>query len=236
MREDMFKIIVERPRRGKGWATRSRRRLNRDGDLPTKIGVNRHVAVTQVRLKSLSENLAPLKRYLAKQVGRPWDTVRSEITATLKRRDPVQQHVLLHVDGFVARDLFVDAKGELATTSRGFVRTVPWHEPYYVDPTDGLLKDSETLWKKRGYASRRLRRNKKRVDPNVRSLDNAREHRRINGIWYEIGYQPAPDPYALVYDIVSRTLVRAGERVAISKRQLSKAELRAFQIENTHQH
>lgn len=54
--------------------------------------------------KWLNENHAPLKRYLAKQVNRPWDKVYSEICETIDSRSMVKQHILQHIDDFVAKD------------------------------------------------------------------------------------------------------------------------------------
>src|SRR5258708_27864728 len=102
MRSDMHKVIVERPRMLRG-APRNRKtalRLNisgsalaaADGDDydsgPRRASSARHD-------KHLNENLAPLRRYLESQVGRPWDKVYSEIRggispppAGLPRRQP----------------------------------------------------------------------------------------------------------------------------------------------------
>lgn len=234
MREDMFKVIVERPRGGNGWATRSRKRLTKDGDLPTKIGVSRHMGVTRAKSKWLSENLAPLKRFIGKQVGRPWDKVYGEIVATLTSRDPVQQHVLQHLDGYVARHVTIDKDGCWISPDRRFWRNgPPWHQPYYVDPKNGLLRESAKLWKKLGIDPKAWRR-KDETDPNVRVLDKMRELRCIGGVWYEVLFNQNNDPEAWVYDLLRRERVRATERHAVAKRQLSRAELDAFGIENSY--
>lgn len=73
MREDMAKVIVERPRRGASGRLKGRLRGNRQAQ-PIKQGMKFLLADT----KSLNENLAPLRRYLARQVGRPWSKVYSE--------------------------------------------------------------------------------------------------------------------------------------------------------------
>ena len=54
------------------------------------------------KTKTLNENLNPLKRYLASQVGRPWRKVYSEISEHLKPTSTVQQHVRDHLQDFVA--------------------------------------------------------------------------------------------------------------------------------------
>lgn len=141
MREDMFKVIVERPRRG--WRTRklSRGKLNRAGDtLPKKQGLKRQREENGTRTKWLNENLAPLKRYLGQQVGRPWDKVRAEIGAHLDPGHTVKQHVLEHLDDFVLRPS-IGRDGEwvwpyLWTWGDG----QPAPGKLYVHPVDGLLK------------------------------------------------------------------------------------------------
>src|SRR5947209_3737612 len=99
MREDMAKVIVERPRI-KPRNTRKGRRVDPD-DLPAYEGMRRAHAWRGER-KQLNENLAPLRRYLAKQVGRPWDKVYSEISTHLRVDNVVQQHVRDHLHDFVA--------------------------------------------------------------------------------------------------------------------------------------
>ena len=57
--------------------------------------------------RSLNENLAPLRRYLHAQVGRPWNKVFSEICC-IDRRNTVQQHIHQHIgDPFIAVDVDV---------------------------------------------------------------------------------------------------------------------------------
>src|ERR1700760_2116860 len=97
MRPDMFKVIVERPRGGGGWATKQRIVWNDDR---TKVPMNRN------RSKSLNENLAPLRRFLRRSVGRPWNAVFSEICEGLSVRNPVQKHVRDHLKDLVLLHTF----------------------------------------------------------------------------------------------------------------------------------
>src|SRR5262245_57603479 len=103
MREDMAKVIVERPRH-KGWAWARpkgyKRRLTRyGGDAPTREGIKQPWMNGK---KFLNEHLGPLRRYLDSQVGRPWDKVFSEICAHIDRSSAVQDHVRDHVADYVA--------------------------------------------------------------------------------------------------------------------------------------
>ena len=190
MREDMFKVIVERPRRG--WRSRRHRRKTVGGEdtLPMKIGVKKHVAATGIRSKWLNENLNPLRRYLRSQLGRPWDDVYSDICANLSPDHTVKQHVREHLDDYVARRIFVREDGAWVNGSRRSSfddRTRPWRQPFYVDPYDGVLKDSTPRWAKIGHDPEPWKR-KPPVDPNIHILDEYRELRRIDGVWYELNF------------------------------------------------
>jgi hypothetical protein len=182
MRADMSRVIVERPRRGG---------LNRPGrvlpfdDLPHHEGMRRRHYIAG-DWKELNENLAPLRRYLERQVGRPWDKVYSEIAAHLRADNTVQQHVRDHLRNFVA----VKPRryvGWYAKPLSGL-----WHQPLYVDEKDGILKRTDRLPEEK--ARRRARRN-----PPPRPIDRVpltadRELRRVDGFWYELRLAPMPDP------------------------------------------
>ncbi len=235
MREDMFKVIVERPRTGWRSAPRCRGRLSGEDDLPTKIGMKRHVAVTRIGSRWLNENLNPLKRYLGRQVGRPWDKVYSEISATLSPGHTVKAHVRQHLDDFVARDVSIDRSGTLiggGRPGRYGAGPAPWRQNYYVDPEDGLLKDSAKLWKKLKLDPRPWKRRAPASDPDIRVLGPMRELRRIDGNWFEVRFEQDRNSQAWVFDLLSRTQVPATARHAVAKRQLARAELEKFAIEN----
>jgi hypothetical protein len=236
MREDMFKVIVERPRHRWGDTKHVRCRLAGDGDLPTKIGVRRYIAVTGQKSKSLNENLKPLKRYLAKQVGRPWDKVYSEISATLAPGNVVKEHVRLHLDDFVACRIAVGRDGEWFNggTRRAPASRPAWYQPFYVDPDDGILKESAPYWRKNGIDLFPWRLRKPRANPDVRKVDDDREFRRVDGVWYEVTYRKDWDcpPDQMVFDLIERKRVLARKRHAAGKRQLARAELIAHGLTN----
>lgn len=89
----MHKVIVERPRFG-GHGARKGRRPRDLEDLPVKLGMRRPYGYYG---KELSDHLGPLRRYLRKQVGRPWNKVYSEICAELRRGHPLHDHLRRHV-------------------------------------------------------------------------------------------------------------------------------------------
>lgn len=135
MRKDMFKVIVERPRLIEDSARKGRSRP--DDLLPSRIGLRR-AAREAGGYKMLNENLAPLRRYLGKQVGRPWNTVYSEICAHLKSASTVQQHVRDHIRDYVQLNPRDDLRVRGGSDRR-------WWQEFYVDRRDGILKRTDRL-------------------------------------------------------------------------------------------
>src|SRR5438309_8576261 len=96
MREDMAKVIVERPRVGHSARGKPKGYRRKYGD-PTAEGLPRREGIRRRcggGTKSFNEHLGPLRRYLDSLVGRPWNKVHAEICARLNRGSVVQQHVL----------------------------------------------------------------------------------------------------------------------------------------------
>lgn len=181
MREDMSRVIVERPRLG-GERGSKGRAVALD-DLPKQEGMRRR-HVLSGDSKMLNENLSPLRRYLERQVGRPWNKVYAEVCRYLRSDNTVQQHVRDHISDFVA------VRPRWWTTPRlGLYRLV--FEPLYVDPKDGLLKRTDRL--PEAKALRRAR--KAPPAPSDRIiLTPQRELRRIKGLWFEVTLAALPEP------------------------------------------
>ena len=240
MRKDMFKVIVERPRHGAGFRVNRMRHKGED-DLPSRVGMKRFRALNGTYTKGLNENLAPLKRYLMKQVGRPWSKVYSEISENLDAKNTVKQHVRDHLQDFVVTKVAVGRDGEWMNgneRSRWRSSEAYWHQPLYVDPNDGLLKRSDKLWKKLGFdATPRWKRPNEKshvTDPNVRRINDDIELHRIRGIWYEIkfGSRAHARPQDYAYDKLTHECVWSGKRHARTKAQLSAAALASYGLKN----
>lgn len=236
MRDDMFKVIVERPRIGHRDGTFARNRLSVDVELPTKIGVRRLKKITRTNTKWLNENLKPLQRYLGRQVGRPWDRIYSEICAGLDVNHTVKQHVRDHLEDFVAIRVRIARDGRWMAATDWNTQMEPWRQCFYVDPHDGLLKESARLWKKRSVALPRWMgpRDPSKPAPDIRRIDDCSELRRIDGIWYAVEFAVAPGPGARpeVFDLLTRETARPDSRYARRKRQLSAAELAGHGLKN----
>ncbi len=186
MREDMDKVIVERPRLK--WGGRRGSRALPDPDAsPRQEGLRRRHIVNG-NPKHLNENLGPLKRYLERQVGRPWDKVWSEICRNLRPTSTVQQHVRDHVFDFVAHPV-VSRHGQLYWSWRGGHLRPLAEAPMrlYVDPRTGILRRNKhaRTWRQR------------RLDKEATAAQAHRDRRRIvdertqlhllaDGAWWEV--------------------------------------------------
>lgn len=187
MRADMYKVIVERPRRGGGFRDEMPAPVDLS-DSPRQEGLRRRHRCR----KGLNENLSPLRRYLASQVGRPWDKVFSDICAGIDRRNTVQRHIHQHLEDFVAIRVY-DVDGELQIDGRWRGR-VPladtWAPEFYVHPGHGLLCVNEgRIRARREYCRERrahLREARDGADENRRILDTSTQLHRIAGVWYRV--------------------------------------------------
>ena len=240
MRKDMFKVIVERPRRGADFRV-NRSRLAGEDDLPSRIGMKRFRTLNHTRSKWLNENLAPLKRYLMKQAGRPWSKVYSEICENLDADNTVKQHVRDHLQDFVVTKVAIGRKGEWMNGNEwpGWrASDAPWRQPLYVDPNDGILKRSDKLWKKMRIDPtphwRKRREDRYAADPNIRRIDGNSELHCVGGIWYEVKFRTCAHVRAseVVYDKLTHQPIWPGNRHAYSKSQLSAAALDSLGLEN----
>src|SRR3954454_22265305 len=96
MREDMAKLIVERPRLG-GGAKYPRNasfwQRTPPHEWPNRESIKKHWDAWGGGRKSLNENLAPLRRYLRSNLGRPWNDVFSEISERISMNSAVQLHI-----------------------------------------------------------------------------------------------------------------------------------------------
>jgi hypothetical protein len=188
MREDMSRVIVERPRIIDSIGRKGRSRSF--DDLPKQEGMRRSQR-ERGGYKTLNENLSPLRRFLERQVGRPWDKVYSEISERLHVDSTVQQHVRDHLRDFVA-----------VRPRRGIRRwywpsdqssTSLWHQPLYVDPRDGILKRTDRLPESKARRRQEAERSRQKTRERI-ELSPRHELRLIDGIWYETTLAPLPQP------------------------------------------
>jgi hypothetical protein len=151
MRSDMAKVIVERPRRGSGAATKRKgyeRELTKAGadNLPRREGMKRRGGGT----KEFNEHLGPLRRYLQANVGRPWNKVYAEICANIDRGNVVQKHILTHVFDYVATHVVLLEGVPCHGDGRWYGQPIQWGwTAFYVCPRSGLLRQLPRRSRKR---------------------------------------------------------------------------------------
>jgi hypothetical protein len=217
MRSDMQKIIVERPRWGSAMPNRKSGRRLSPNHVRSAVEAGEDYdsgperASSARRDKSLNENLAPLRRYLARQIGRPWDKVYSEIRATLDTRSALGLHVMQHIEDFIAiKTMTID--GAVYCRRRCSLAPV---EGMYVHPGSGLIR----------YIKPRPRRTWRKTtagEPNFVRLSRETAFEKIGGIWYRLEY---------AIDDEGLTLLRS-KRQCDSKtvRRIERGELGAVQV------
>ncbi len=179
MRSDMCKVIVERPR-VQGWKHKRGRDDQWAKQDPEDAPQRESCARGRKRNgKYLNENLAPLRRFVMGQIGRPWDKVHAEICEHLRLTSAVQQHVLQHLDDFVVKDVeVVDGKPVHRADHRPVVGS-KWREMAWVCPRSGILRRSP------GRVRVVEAPDRDRV-----ALDDGDQLQRIGGVWYHLIMRP----------------------------------------------
>lgn len=184
MREDMAKVIVERPRTT-SWARSYNRNTWRQipwDEQPSSIGKLRQWR----KRKTLNENLRPLFRFLNSHVGQPWNDVYSEIRACINLNSATQYHIWQHLHDYV----WPHAEHTLRSQRCEFS----------VDPETGLLQ--------RNLASRYWTSSKKRSKPTVIERGEHGQFRRIEGVWRNLIFKRLPREWETVWDAYFKTRLK----------------------------
>jgi hypothetical protein len=257
MREDMYKVIVERPRRWKGRDAIAAR-LRDDFDGPMRLGMRAGYGY-----RELNENLAPLRRYLHAQIGRPWDKVFSEVCAGIDRRNTVQQHIHQHIRDFIAIDVGV-REGQLVDLAArwGFIaRDSGISQELYVDPRTGLIRLNRKYRSWRHGIAEHRRRELAQIAMRRRVVDECTFLLLLDDIWFRVETDVLPrerlvesvvdgNPQRRVaadfrYDVVLRRhisrasssdrqqcehLYGSGDLYAVSKRQIPSREIKTHRL------
>lgn len=246
MRNDMSRVLVTRPR--VGCKVRHKGRMRRMDNPPSRVGMKRTRALTKEDPKCLNEHLKPLERYLHAQVGRLWNKVWSDISATLRPTSAVQQHVRDHVFDFVAKDVSMHGREFWVSRKYGGIR--PLRESTYelwVDPRTGILRRNrhrvttrQSIREQRAQASREL------AARMVPGKNDVQYHLLADGAWWEVTLAnyaevPSPDgnePFDVVLNARLSTLPPEqlyGRRgvCAVEKRQLSRRKAARLGLGNS---
>jgi hypothetical protein len=139
MRRDMHKLLVEEPRYPPLGNPKGRRPPRDPEDWPRHEGMGRPHALSGAT-RNFGDHLAPLRRYLGKQVGRPWNKVYGEICADLRAGAVLHDHVRNHVRDFVALHVAMTGDGlPVAREARFRGERAPVTQPFFVHPRSGRL-------------------------------------------------------------------------------------------------
>tara|TARA_R100000656_G_scaffold104176_4_gene76404 strand:+ start:3049 stop:3945 length:897 start_codon:yes stop_codon:yes gene_type:complete len=200
MRDDIMKKICERGKRGKVSAAtqkqqRAARRKLARGDmenLPKREGIRSKKLLSQTSsyTKEFDDFLAPLQRYLERQVGRRWNDVHAEISQGIDRRKVTGQHVFDHIK-YMVQTKVVEKDGQLwAMRDTGGPHLLSNSSvSLYVDP-DGFLRKKPESGRRRFSRHQRtpklpLVRSPRRELPNIGRYYEG----KFSGNWYFVKYE-----------------------------------------------
>ena len=264
MREDMYKVVINRPRHARRFATKAKLRYLAGHDVPSRITGKQIFRYKKKAItKSFSDHVMPLKRYLFSQRGRKWDDVFSEVCARLDTGSTVKMHVHEHIDQFIERKVMRDDEGILWACSvrwGGKEKLVESGTELYVDPDDNIIKETVKLCQKLGFNSVRKcrkhafeQRNWERVskrygfkpyrkDTPIIKLTAKDWRVKLKGFWYDVSLSNSPlcqyghfiGDHEL-YNDIHDNLWRDNLRFEVTaKRQLSSKQLKAAGLNNDH--
>jgi hypothetical protein len=224
MREDMDKVIVERPRIGSRLPSRKkgyRKYVQNTGidNLPSREPM---LGRWRGRQRFLNEHLGPMRRFLRSRVGRPWNKVHQELCEHVSFDNAVQKHVLAHVFDYV--QLHVEIQGRQIISTKDWQRgTVLRPYAMYVCPNSGLLKA--------------VRRKHQTHSPQRVHVGKLTQYQQRDDTWWELKLRECPDEPGELWDVwLERPLLQlkaadlreafGGKLTAISKRPLLPKEVR----------
>jgi len=229
MRDDMDRLMVLRPRWGSDDPWRGRRRRLRNAHRWEEAPRGESIRVG--KQKSLSENFAPLVRFLRSRLGRPWDEVYGELRSVIRPDSAVKEHVYVHLRQYVTTNVF-ERDGVLYDGDRGGQPlSVRWCDKFYVCPRSGKLKEARNT-------RQRTRPGKNR---SIRIASPTLQFHKQHELWFEIGLEKvprSPEERRAAFDYWVRTqlsnvsaatrssLYGSANHYAARKRQVSRREIR----------
>jgi hypothetical protein len=162
MRDDMAKVVTERPRRGhsnpsKKTAGLPIRRYDPDAayDEPVRLPVSRGRQYGW-NAKEFSDLINPLKRYLRSCVGRPWNKVHSELSQKLDRRSISGSHIWDHEMWEIETDCYIGPDRLAYSNDRRYGGGERPIVGLYVDPRNGLIREQRPRIRRGSPISRPL--------------------------------------------------------------------------------
>src|SRR5262245_37665130 len=115
MRDDFHKVVIERARGGSsnpsrktGWSVG---RAQFDPENEYALPNRESMSWTRYGDKHFSDHLSPLRRFLDKQVGRPWRTIEGLVRKALDTRTLIGRHLWSHAQQMVELDVRMSPDG-----------------------------------------------------------------------------------------------------------------------------
>jgi hypothetical protein len=243
MRSDMFKVIVERERRGGGKGRSPNKNIPLE-DRPSNESMRfRHIYGGQA--KELNENLSPLWRFLCSKVGQKWDDVFSEICENISTRSTVQQHVRDHVMQYVETNVGINEDGlpyDKSYPSRWIRPRTFYENDLYVHPVTRILSRGTEKYNRSSWRT-------PKVDPDKTKIGKT-DYVRHKGLWYQVVMKKWDVSYlkeVKIGDTITKSRVytpvfdvfgvniegrAGGVYYAAEKKQLNSKDLRKLGLEN----
>jgi len=208
MRSDMKDIIIDVTRKGADVFPKNR---HFDEDSPTKVSIR---PKGDAERKSQDDRLAPLRRALSKNVGRPWDKVYSEICANNSLHTLRGYHLRLHVEYFVTLDCRREGKRIVDPAGRALC-----YPEFYV--LNGILHQ---LKDKKKYKFQKV---------------EFTPYWKMDGVWYELTFTEFKaskrgqfDEFFKKYFYNTYQIPYGKSVVASGKRQLNSREIKKLGLNN----
>jgi hypothetical protein len=219
MRDDFHKVVIERARWGSrmrnlktGWSTGS---FDPEEEYPFPRRASSSWNWNPHR-KRFSDRLGPLRRYLEKQVGRPWRNVEGEFLKALDTSTVIGKHLWDHARAMVQTEVVMMPDGR-AHSLRGYpVRDL------YVHPRTGLLRRQKAEFRDphRERQERIAGIDKVVLDANVTA-------EKIQDLWYLfIAERRSEDVVEVRWDPSGKPSLTRSSRPVIRKKQAGKDDLR----------
>jgi hypothetical protein len=256
MRSDMKKILGDQrgsrctvPWKGKRFSPAEFRKHDWDIDDSQFVGglVGHGLEKSLVGTRSRSARgftTKPVKRYLARQVGRPWNDVLSEMRTALRGSEIVEANWLSIMQANVAmRTQLVNGEVLAQNWCGKLLPLAQISEQFYVDAVSGCLHRNSSIETHRMRQKRLAAAEAAERKSRMRELSPDRQLHLLNdGRWWEISLADTALSHAgQLDDVVLRVglsdlppLTLYGRRrvFAQTKRVLSKAELKRHALQN----
>lgn len=132
--------------------------------------------------KHLNEHLSPLRRYLASQVGKPWDKIFADVCRYVDRSSAVQDHVRDHIEDYVGTHVYAENGKLYHASGRAIGR--PLYTLFYVCPRSRLLRATPGL-RRSAYGDHLER-------LHIRLLGGGNALIRYEGAWHLVTFDRFP--------------------------------------------